>query len=220
VNEAVAWYRKAAAQGNVGAQFSLGSLSLKGIGVPRDPAKAIEWYRKAADQGYAPAQYNLGAMYDSGQGVEKNYAAAVGWYRKAARQGHTEAKRSLGLLASSKPGAATGMPLPLYAGQEEDTQQAAASLDTPLPGFRIQLASVKSDQPDTAQEMANRLNQDHGTVLDRLKVIPVRANLGDRGVYYRLRAGPIPEFAAAKRICRQLQERDQACIVLRAQQTN
>ncbi len=48
--QAMAWYRKAADQGNAVAQYNVGSLYERGQGVPQDIAQALAWYRKAADQ--------------------------------------------------------------------------------------------------------------------------------------------------------------------------
>jgi len=55
--------RQIAAQGDATAQTSLGTMYLKGEGVPQDYAEAAKWYRKAADQGNASAQANIGVMY-------------------------------------------------------------------------------------------------------------------------------------------------------------
>jgi TPR repeat protein len=49
-------YKKAAEQGNVNAQCSLGACYLHGEGVPRDKRQAISWLKKAAVQGDASAQ--------------------------------------------------------------------------------------------------------------------------------------------------------------------
>ena len=49
-----AW-RPLAEAGDVRAQYSLGVIYEKGLGVPRDLPRAIEWYRHAANHGYAPA---------------------------------------------------------------------------------------------------------------------------------------------------------------------
>lgn len=210
--KAAEWYRKAAGQDYIGAQFSLGSFYLKGIGVPQDYAKAAQWYRKAAERGYAPAQNNLAAMYFSGQGVQKNRTEAANWYRKAALQGHADAKRSLALLEGGTAKANPSMPQPLYAMKTDGKAQSSTPTES---GFRVQLAAVKSDRPEVANDIARRLNQDHKAVLAPLEVIPTLADLGERGTYYRLRAGPIPDHAAAEEICRKLQARNQACIVLR-----
>jgi TPR repeat protein len=51
---AVDWYRKAAEQGNEGAQSNLGGMYLLGHGFPQSRAEAV-WWRKAADQGNAEA---------------------------------------------------------------------------------------------------------------------------------------------------------------------
>lgn len=57
--EAVKWYRQAADQGDVLAQFNLGVFYETGEGVSVDQEQAINWYRKAAQQGHADAQEAL-----------------------------------------------------------------------------------------------------------------------------------------------------------------
>ncbi len=46
--EAVKWYRKAAEQGNAGAQFNLGVMYDNGQGVPQDYVQAHMWYNLSA----------------------------------------------------------------------------------------------------------------------------------------------------------------------------
>ncbi len=65
-------WRPLAEQGDVNAQFLLGAMYDKGLGVPQDYAEAVKWYRKAAEQGYAGAQNNLAFMYDDGEGVKQD----------------------------------------------------------------------------------------------------------------------------------------------------
>ena len=79
--------KKAAEQGQAGAQFSLGVMYDQGYGVTEDDAEALRWYRLAAEQGYAGAQYILGLMYAQGEGVPEDDAEAVRWYQMAAEQG-------------------------------------------------------------------------------------------------------------------------------------
>ena len=95
-SEAATWYRKAAEQGHVRAQYELGGLYHIGRGVTKDNQKAFKWYRKAADQGYADAQNGLGYIYQIGLGVTRDYQEAIKWYRKAAEQGHANAQYALG----------------------------------------------------------------------------------------------------------------------------
>ena len=82
--QALAWYRKAAEQGNAVAQFSLGFMYNNGEGVPQDYVQALSWYRKAAEQGNAGAQSELGVMYNNGQGVPQDYVQAHLWSNLAA----------------------------------------------------------------------------------------------------------------------------------------
>ena len=106
VQDAVKWFRKAAEQGDVEAQFGLGVCYSGGKGVAKDTVEAVKWYRKAAEQGFASAQCKLGLCYAKGDGVEKDQATAVSWYRKAANQGHAEAQNLLGVCYSDGKGVA------------------------------------------------------------------------------------------------------------------
>lgn len=49
--EALAWYRKAAEQGDVEAQARLGVCFDEGIGVMKDPIEAYKWFNLSAAQG-------------------------------------------------------------------------------------------------------------------------------------------------------------------------
>ena len=60
--KAVKWYRRAAEQGNVDAQYSLGDMYARGDGVPEDDAEAVKWFRLAAEQDHADAQFSLDIM--------------------------------------------------------------------------------------------------------------------------------------------------------------
>jgi TPR repeat protein len=92
------WYRKAAEQGDQGAQYNLGGRYESGRGVNKDEGKAVEWFRKAAEQGHARGQCSLGVMYVWGIGVSQDDGEAVKWLRKAAEQGDAKGQHSLGLM--------------------------------------------------------------------------------------------------------------------------
>ncbi len=74
------WFRLAAEQGDVRAQYNLGSRYATGDGVPEDAVEAVRWFRLAAEQGDAGAQYNLGARYVDGDGVPENDVLAHMWF--------------------------------------------------------------------------------------------------------------------------------------------
>jgi len=49
--QAAYWWKKAAEQNHVVAQYKLGLLYKEGRGVPKDEEKAHYWFLKAAEQG-------------------------------------------------------------------------------------------------------------------------------------------------------------------------
>ena len=60
--EAINRIRKAAEQGDVYAQFTLGFMYVTGRGVRRSYHEAAKWYRKASEQGHALAKDSLEHM--------------------------------------------------------------------------------------------------------------------------------------------------------------
>ena len=81
---AVAWYRKAAEQGYVEAQYNLGRMYHQGRGVPQDFVAAVAWYHQAVEQGLPQALWYLGDMYSEGLGVLQDFVEAHMWYNLAA----------------------------------------------------------------------------------------------------------------------------------------
>ena len=75
----MAWFAKAAANGNADAQWKLGLGYLKGIGVQQDEGKAAEWFKTAANQGHIRAQSALSELYFNGRGVPRDYVRAYTW---------------------------------------------------------------------------------------------------------------------------------------------
>jgi uncharacterized protein len=91
-------FRPLADQGIALAQYSLGVMYNKGMGVPRSSEKAIMWWQRAAAQGFVIAQYNLGNVYHDGLGVRRNYKTAIKWWKLAAEQGQADAQNNLGTM--------------------------------------------------------------------------------------------------------------------------
>jgi predicted RNA-binding Zn-ribbon protein involved in translation (DUF1610 family) len=105
VAQAVAWYRKAADQGDATAQSALGDAYMEGNGVQSDRTEAVKWFRKAADQGNARAQYSLAICLEDGMGIQQDNAQAIVWYQKAAAQGYEDAKEPLSRLLAKQQAA-------------------------------------------------------------------------------------------------------------------
>ena len=88
---------------------------------------------------------------------------------------------------------------------------AAASVAS---GYLIQIAAVR--EPERAESEWGRLQRQHPDTLRGLKLVVVRADLGDKGVFWRLRAGPFADEAAAKARCADLAKRKVGCMVVKA----
>ncbi|EIJ34419.1 SEL1-like repeat protein [Thiothrix nivea] len=87
--QALAWFHKAAAQGDAAAYFGLGEMC-----VVTDRQQALAWFSKAAKYGYLKVFGKLGELYRS----DRTYAEALQWYRKAAAQGDADAMLALGWM--------------------------------------------------------------------------------------------------------------------------
>lgn len=97
-SKAFYWLEKAANNGSLEAQYSLGVMYGDGEGVNQDYKKAIEWFEKAALKDYPLAQYNLGVMYGKGEGVKKDLKKAIEWHKKAAINGNNESQFIMGVI--------------------------------------------------------------------------------------------------------------------------
>ena len=79
----------------------------------------------------------------------------------------------------------------------------------------VQLAAFRTRA--NAEGGWQRLRAAHPDQLGDRALIMREADLGDRGIYYRVRTGPFADTAAAKAFCAQLRARDQECVVIRLQ---
>lgn len=94
------------------------------------------------------------------------------------------------------------------------TQSAASATTAQTKEYRIQLAALRTHK--RAETEWNRQKKAHPDILGALKLFVVRVDLGgDQGVFYRLRAGPLKDAAAAKALCGELAKRNVGCLVIR-----
>lgn len=85
----------------------------------------------------------------------------------------------------------------------------AAKPETAGPPVKVQLASLRN--PDEARDEWTRVKRENSDLLGRFTAVAVRADLGDRGTWYRVEVGPVGDRAAALRLCKALKERDLGC---------
>jgi SPOR domain len=117
-------------------------------------------------------------------------------------------------------GAGAANPAPLAppqqpAGKPPAKAEAAAAAAKPAAaqktgGTRVQLASVRSEE--AARQEWDRIRRANPDLLGSASATPVRADLGDKGVFYRLQTAPI---ADAERVCGELKQRNFGCVIAR-----
>lgn len=169
--EALRLLHKAADQGSMAAQESLGIFSQMGIGMEKPaPAEALEWYKKAAQQGSLDAATNIALMYDDGKGIPKDPAQAMIWFRKAAEGGDATAQYNLAL----KYGRGNEVP-PDY---KESLRWLTAAADQNVIPAILDLASFYLHPRDRTPRDVGRAISYYKKAAD-LGNIPAQAKLGD-----------------------------------------
>jgi hypothetical protein len=120
--------------------------------------------------------------------------------------------------APAKP-AAQAKPAPT-AKETAGAKEAAAILGSapsasPKAGgaVRVQLGALRS--PEAARDEWARLKREQPELLGKLTAIAVRADLGDKGIFYRIQAGPLTDAAAGERLCGELRQRKLGCALVR-----
>jgi hypothetical protein len=94
------------------------------------------------------------------------------------------------------------------------SRTAGASTIKPVPGgrFRIQIAAFKNE--GAARSAWERVQKANKAELGALGLTIERINISGKGTFFRVQGGPVDE-ARARAICRALDSRKQACIVVR-----
>ena len=93
---------------------------------------------------------------------------------------------------------------------EADAAAAADELTAPVPGPVLHLASFRSQ--DAAKKAWTDALDHNKTLLGQVKPVIRRIDLGpERGVFYRLMAGPYNSLAAAETACQALKQNNQFC---------
>lgn len=80
-------------------------------------------------------------------------------------------------------------------------------------GYRVQLAALESEEA-AAQTIA-RLKSANADLLRNVPLAVQRADLGEKGIYYRVQSAPLGDGAAAKALCDSLRSRNVGCLIVR-----
>jgi SPOR domain len=109
--------------------------------------------------------------------------------------------------AEAGPGAATAQ-----TAAPKPVQKAALPAEPAAGMVQVRLGSLRT--PEEAREEWQRLKRENAELLGKLKANAVSVDLGEKGIYYRIQAGPLDE-AAAERVCTELKGRNHGCIIAR-----
>ncbi len=83
----------------------------------------------------------------------------------------------------------------------------------PQKGYAMQLLSSKSKSG--VEAAWKKIKGKNGDIVNTLPANIVKADLGDKGIYYRLRLGPVTAGDKAKDICGKLKQRNVGCFIVR-----
>ncbi len=93
--QARAWYRESARQGEPRAMFELGRLAYR----DSEPREAFAWFRRACDLGHLPAFYALAKLHARGHGTPPDPKIATALLERSAAKGLKKAQRALRLFS-------------------------------------------------------------------------------------------------------------------------
>ena len=80
--------------------------------------------------------------------------------------------------------------------------------------YRVQLAAART--PERARLEWDRVRLKHLDLLGDLALTVTKADLGSKkGIFYRLRVGPLPSEGSARELCKKLSQRKMSCLVIK-----
>ena len=157
--QAVYWYKQAARQGHILAQYNLGHQYLQGVGVTANERTAMQWWAQAAQQDHQLAQFNLGRAYYLGIGVHEDHAQSKYWFERAAFNKEPKSIEILQQLGWYN-GEITELPkVPEVSKQNSIASQTETDNQIEMPAFTSRITPIdnRANEP-TATETAEQEN--------------------------------------------------------------
>lgn len=222
------------------AKWKLAQLYLAGHG--GSAAEGVDLLRQAAEAGEPEAQSRLGVLYAKGEGVEQSDTEAYKWLSLAARGAspgvsrviaetnqsivgqRMTAEQRAAAQAQSDQAAAGYQVAPVAASPEpapEPAVEAPAAVEPqvavlppaePAKVIRLQLASVRKEA-DVEGEW-QRLKKRIGAPLANQELQVERADLGTKGVFFRLQIGPFADRETALGTCKDIKAAGGDCLLV------
>lgn len=215
---ALAWFSRIAVVGLAVATCSPAfadlSAGLKAI-ERRDFETAVRELSPLAKQGDAEAQYHLGTLYANGDGVPQSYDAAGALFQASAARGQGRAKAAIDFLTAI--GALKGGAAPTAvasAAPATPTAVPAAAANPPTPGsdWRLQLATVTSEESGQAE--ARRVTRRFQVQLGGIAIASEKYQMPDGSTVYRVLSQPLAD-ASAREACDKIRADAGSCMLVR-----
>ncbi|MGE0119620.1 MAG: SPOR domain-containing protein [Dongiaceae bacterium] len=202
-------WQAAAAAGHPLAQFNLALAFERGVGVARDYYDAARWYAEAGNSGQADAAFALSEMYRTGRGIPRHAELARLWHEAAQQLGGSLKLRQdfIAVLpprhaVAAKPAAPAAQPTAPPTPPEAEPAAGPLPAADPAGAFAVQLASLPSEAEAAAA--GGGLKARYPDLLGAVALQVRRADLGDKGIWYRVLAGPFAARKAATDLCARL----------------
>ena len=106
IREAISCFRRAAGQGDANGSYNLGMAYARGLGLPRDDARAFACFRTAAEKGHPAAINSMGWFFREGRVFAKDLELAAQWFEKSASYGNPYGQLNWGLALQRGEGVA------------------------------------------------------------------------------------------------------------------
>jgi uncharacterized protein len=232
LSAAKTWFKRAANQGHVDAETTLGLLLFQN----NDRAAGLKWLRQAADQGEPRAQLVYGTALFNGDGVTQDPVLGYSYVSRAAAQGLAPAKDTLAQVDQLLPAEDRRKGLQIAQGPDNSTasaapsekprkrKQAAKAKPEPQPVATAEASSPPQSSPPARPAKATAEPRPSGAWRIQLGAFSQRGNaevlykrlsgnsaLSGRQPFYiaagavtRLQAGPFESKAAAAAACSRL----------------
>jgi len=111
------------------------------------------------------------------------------------------------------PAVASASPAPVPALSKPPAAKAPPAPTRLATAYRLQLGALKSEE--AAKIEWQKLQRQNSDVLGKLSLSVSRVELGAKGTYYRIQAGPIADAAQAAQDCAALKSRKIGCILVK-----
>ena len=202
IDEGIGLLKEAAEAGEPEAQSRLGVLYAKGDGVPQSDTEAYKWLSLAA-RGATPGVSRI--MAETNQSI-------VGQRMTSEQRAEAAAQSDIAAAGYQAPIAAMPEPEPEPAPAAEEGQAAALPAAEASGGIRLQLAAVPNES-DVEGEW-QRLRKRIGAPIAGRDLLVERADLGTKGIFYRLQIGPFADRAEAATLCQDIKAAGGDCLLI------